>query len=227
MSPSDHPDSAVRRATLMAQARAAKGFMPDDEGLALYEAAVRAGRSAPPATLVEIGAWCGKSTVYLGARGRGHRSDPVQPRPPPRFGGEPAGWEHHDLEVVDPAPGASTPCRSGGAPWSTPNSAAASSAWSGPSAAVASQWSTPARAVLHRRRPRRRAGLGRLPRLGPTGRRWADGWPSTTCSPTPLTAGDRPTSCGARLWSPGEFAEDGECGSLRVLRRVAPADGAR
>jgi hypothetical protein len=44
--------------------------MPDDEGEALLAAAVRAGRSfggpGPEGPVfVEIGAWCGKSTVYL------------------------------------------------------------------------------------------------------------------------------------------------------------------
>ena len=59
-----------RLEALLAHARATKGFMPDDEGLVLYRAAVRAGRRrhvARGATFVEIGAWCGKSTVYLGA----------------------------------------------------------------------------------------------------------------------------------------------------------------
>ena len=44
--------------------------MPDDEGEALVRAALRAGRAplvdAFPATFVEIGAWCGKSALYLG-----------------------------------------------------------------------------------------------------------------------------------------------------------------
>ena len=52
-------------------ARKTRGFMPDDEGEALLHAALRAGAtvlpsSAPP-TFVEIGAWCGKSSLYLGA----------------------------------------------------------------------------------------------------------------------------------------------------------------
>ena len=42
---SDQPPDP-RRTALLARARAAKGFMPDDEGLALYQAAVRAGRAA-------------------------------------------------------------------------------------------------------------------------------------------------------------------------------------
>ncbi|HTT86482.1 MAG TPA: class I SAM-dependent methyltransferase, partial [Acidimicrobiales bacterium] len=63
------PDAAARRRSLLDLARAAKGFMPDDEGRALHDAARRAALAAAPApaTLVEIGAWCGKSTIYLGA----------------------------------------------------------------------------------------------------------------------------------------------------------------
>ena len=76
--------------------------MPDDEGLALHEAGREAAATGP---LLEIGSYCGKSAVYLGAAARDgdtvlfsvdhHRgSDENQ-----------AGWEHHDSEVVDPATG--------------------------------------------------------------------------------------------------------------------------
>ena len=84
--------------------------MPDDEGLALLDAALRAGREGTGtagggASFVEIGAWCGKSTVYLGAAAEAtgavlfsldhhHGSEENQP-----------GWDHHDHEVVDPATG--------------------------------------------------------------------------------------------------------------------------
>src|SRR5438477_434667 len=76
--------------------------MPDDEGLALYEA----GRAAAPhGPLLEIGTYCGKSAVYLGAAAADtdsvlftvdhHRgSDENQ-----------AGWEHHDERLVDPRTG--------------------------------------------------------------------------------------------------------------------------
>jgi MMP 1-O-methyltransferase len=84
-------------ATLRAAAEAAIGFMPPDEGLALYDAAV----SAPAGPLVEIGSYCGKSAIYLGAaaRERGtilysidhHRgSEEHQP-----------GEEYHDPALVD------------------------------------------------------------------------------------------------------------------------------
>ena len=52
---------------LLAAARAAIGFMPEQEGLALYEAGIEAGRLG---TLLEIGSYCGKSAIYLGAAAR-------------------------------------------------------------------------------------------------------------------------------------------------------------
>lgn len=48
-------------------AGAAIGFMPEDEGLALYEAGLMAPAGLP---WVEIGSYCGKSAVYLGAAAR-------------------------------------------------------------------------------------------------------------------------------------------------------------
>jgi predicted O-methyltransferase YrrM len=89
-------------ARLLEVARAAKGFMPDDEGLAL-NAAGRDATSVGP--LLEVGSYCGKSAVYLGAAARAggtvlfsvdhHRGSEENQ----------AGWEHHDPEVVDPATG--------------------------------------------------------------------------------------------------------------------------
>jgi predicted O-methyltransferase YrrM len=49
---------------LLDAARNAIGFMPEDEGLALYEEALTAAASGP---LLEIGGYCGKSAIYLGA----------------------------------------------------------------------------------------------------------------------------------------------------------------
>lgn len=89
---------------LLGVARAAKGFMPDDEGLALHDAALVAA-TAVDAPMLEIGTYCGKSGVYLGAAARAagtvlftvdhHRGSEENQ----------AGWEHHDTEVVDPRTG--------------------------------------------------------------------------------------------------------------------------
>jgi len=94
----------VRSDDLLAFAATVKGFMPRAEGLALYNAALE---QAPvlPATWLEVGAWCGKSAVYLGAAAeqRGavlysldhhHGSDENQ-----------EGWEHFDPDLVDPFDG--------------------------------------------------------------------------------------------------------------------------
>ncbi len=82
----------------------AKGFMPLDEGLALYAAAAEAAAELG-LPLVEVGTYCGRSTILLAdaARAAGtvavtvdhHRgSEEQQP-----------GWEYHDPEVVDPETG--------------------------------------------------------------------------------------------------------------------------
>ncbi len=84
---------------LLEKARAAKGFMPEDEGLALYEAAAAVLLDAP---FLEIGSYCGKSAIYLGAA--------AQERAQTLFcvdhhrGSEEnqEGWEHHDSDLVDP-----------------------------------------------------------------------------------------------------------------------------
>jgi MMP 1-O-methyltransferase len=82
--------------------RATKGFMPEDEGDALYAAALDGGRVGP---LLEIGTYCGKSAVYLGAAAR-ERGTVVFTLDHHRGSEEnQAGWEHHDTEVVDPATG--------------------------------------------------------------------------------------------------------------------------
>src|SRR3954447_4304454 len=89
---------------VLAAFEAAKGFMPLDEGLALHAAAkeAAAGLGLP---LLEVGTYCGRSTILLAdaARGAGtvvvtvdhHRgSEEQQP-----------GWEYHDASLVDPFTG--------------------------------------------------------------------------------------------------------------------------
>ncbi|MPY98123.1 MAG: class I SAM-dependent methyltransferase [Actinophytocola sp.] len=90
-----HPD-------VLDHALRARGFLPTDEGLALHDAAREALGSG---VAVEIGSYCGKSTIFLAAAaartgGRvvtvdHHRgSEEHQP-----------GWEYHDPDLVDPHTG--------------------------------------------------------------------------------------------------------------------------
>src|SRR5262249_24934596 len=78
-------------------AEAARGFMPPPEGLALYRAAAA---YAPAGPVLEIGTYCGKSTIYLACAARQagqvmitvdhhHGSEENQP-----------GWEYHDPSLV-------------------------------------------------------------------------------------------------------------------------------
>jgi predicted O-methyltransferase YrrM len=86
---------------LRAHALAATGFMPPDEGDALYAAAVAAAVAVPGAPFVEIGSYCGRSTVWLGAAARvsavalfavdHHRGSEENQ----------AGWDFHDPTLVD------------------------------------------------------------------------------------------------------------------------------
>jgi predicted O-methyltransferase YrrM len=87
---------------LVQHARDAIGFMPDDEGLALHEAGVAGARVGP---LLEVGTYCGKSAIYLGAAAR--LGDTVLYTVDHHRGSEEnqAGWEHHDERLVDPRTG--------------------------------------------------------------------------------------------------------------------------
>ena len=72
--------------------------MPDDEGLALHDAAAGL---AVPGPLLEIGSYCGKSAVYLGAAAQG--DDRVVFALDHHRGSEEnqAGWEWHEPDLVD------------------------------------------------------------------------------------------------------------------------------
>ena len=86
----------------LALAAEVKGFMPLDEGRALYEVGLAAPESS---TWLEIGAWCGKSAVYLGAAA--HRRQCVLYSLDHHHGSEEnqRGWEYFDEELVDPVDG--------------------------------------------------------------------------------------------------------------------------
>jgi predicted O-methyltransferase YrrM len=95
------PPASALPPELAAVAARTKGFLPEDEAAALRAAAL----TAPGGTWLEVGTYCGKSTVHLGAAARAtgaalvtldhHRgSEENQP-----------GWEWHDASLVDPHTG--------------------------------------------------------------------------------------------------------------------------
>ncbi|MGA8850324.1 MAG: class I SAM-dependent methyltransferase [Aeromicrobium sp.] len=89
-------------ADLLEHAIAATGFMPEGEGQLLFQHAVE---RLPHGPALEVGTYCGKSAIYLGAAARiaggtiftvdHHRGSEENQ----------AGWEHHDTSLVDPQTG--------------------------------------------------------------------------------------------------------------------------
>jgi hypothetical protein len=213
---------------LLEAARRARGFMPDDEGEALFEAALYAGRTlvpdAVPTTFVEIGAWCGKSTVYLGAAAEltgavvfsidHHRGSEENQ----------AGWEYHEPDLVDQEAG-----RIDTLPHWRRTIAAARLESSvvgivGDSPTVAARWDRPLSFCFidggHGAEPAWADFKGWAPHVA------LGGWLAIhDVFPDPADGGRPPYELYCAALDSGEFTEEGACGSLRVLRRVAPPKG--
>ena len=81
-----------------ARAEAARGFMPADEGLALFD---HASACPVPGPFLEVGSYCGKSAIYLGsaARNGGRQLFAVDHH----RGSEEnqVGWDWHEPDLVD------------------------------------------------------------------------------------------------------------------------------
>ena len=207
-------DAGLRRI-----AETARGFMPTEEGLALYEAAIEV---AVPGPFLEIGTYCGKSAVYLGAaaRSKGRRlytvdhhrgSEELQP-----------GWEHHDPDLVDPSTGLIDTL-----PWfrRTMREAGLEDvviAIIGESSAVASEWGTDLALLFID------GGHGDEP-----AHRDYEGWAGHVAEggqllihdvfPDPADGGRPPFEIYRRALDSGEFEDVSAVGSLRVLTRVRRA----
>jgi MMP 1-O-methyltransferase len=207
---------------LLDAARAAEGFMPDDEGLALSAAGREAGRLGP---LLEIGTYCGKSAIYLGAAAR--EAATVLFTVDHHRGSEEnqAGWEHHDARLVDPRTG-----RMDTLPWfrRTIEDAGLEDvvvAVIGSSPTVARHWATPLGLVFvdggHALDVAQADYEGWSPNLVEGGLLvFHDVFED------PADGGQAPYEVWCRAVESGRFAPVSTTGSLRVLRRVADADGA-
>jgi predicted O-methyltransferase YrrM len=226
--PSDEALDTSRVQALIGAARTTRGFMPDDEGEALLLAALRAGRCAPhdasPVTFVEIGAWCGKSGLYIGAAAETtgavlfsidhHRGSEENQ----------AGWEHHEADLVDPDIDRIDTLLH----WRQAVTAAdlerSVVGIVGDSSTVAARWHQPLAFCFID------GGHGEEPA-------WADfrGWsPHVALGgwlaihdvfPDPADGGRPPYELYCAALDSGEYIDDGACGSLRVLRRVGPHVG--
>lgn len=197
--------------------------MPDEEGLAL-SAAGRAAAGTALGPLLEIGSYCGKSTLYLAAAARPagtvvfsvdhHRGSEENQ----------AGWEHHDASLVVPETGRidTLPCLR-----ATLERAAAEDvvvAVVGESSIVARYWRTPLAMVFID------GGHGSEPAWSDY-RCWA---PHLAAGgllaihdvfPDPADGGRPPYELWSAALASGGFAElaDVSRGSLRVAVRISPA----
>jgi MMP 1-O-methyltransferase len=198
---------------LRAVAEAARGFMPPDEGLALHDAA-----AAAPGPFLEVGTYCGKSAVYLGAAAR--EAGTVLFTVDHHRGSEEnqAGWEYHDADLVDAEIGVmdTLPCFR-----RTVHDAGLEDvvvAVVGESLTVARHWSTPLGFLFidggHGPEPAHADYDGWVPRLAVGGRLAIH-----DVFPDPADGGRPPYELYCRALDSGAFTEIGATGSLRVLHR--------
>ncbi|GDY28979.1 class I SAM-dependent methyltransferase [Gandjariella thermophila] len=214
-------DPAGPPADLLAAFQAATGFMPTDEGLAVYRAAVE---HLGTGVGVEIGTYCGKSTILLAAAAREtggqivtvdhHRgSEEHQP-----------GWEYHDPSLVDPAVGRLDTLGRFRRTLAAAGVEDHVVAVVGRSATVAAFWRTPLALLF--------VDGGHTDEAA---RADYDGWARWVAPggallihdvfPNPADGGQAPYRIYRRALSGGAFREVGAAGSLRVLERVGGEPG--
>ena len=200
-----------------AAAEAARGFMPPDEGLALHDAALGVPHGRSP--LLEIGAYCGKSTIYLGAAARA-RGTVVLSLDHHRGSEEnQAGWEHHEPDLVDLAVG-----KMDTLPWfrRTVHDAGLEGtvvAVVGDSPTVGALWRIPLSLLFidggHGPEPAHRDYETWVPWVEPEGLLAIH-----DVFPDPADGGRPPYEIYRRALDSGAFTEVGATGALRVLRRT-------
>ncbi|HEX9236067.1 MAG TPA: class I SAM-dependent methyltransferase [Actinomycetota bacterium] len=199
----------------------AQGFMPEDEGRELYRTALEYGRHGP---MVEIGTYCGLSTLYLAGAARQvggvvvtidhHRgSEEHQP-----------GWPYHDPSLVDPATGRIDTLPRFRATLESSGLEDFVVTVIGRSATVAAVWCTPAALVFidggHTDEAARADYEGWAPWVMPGGALVIH-----DVFPNPADGGQAPMRIWSRARDSGAFAERRAAGSLRVLERVGDGIG--
>ena len=191
------------------------GFMPADEGRALYDAAVRylAGGVG-----VEIGTYCAKSTVLLGAAAvhtggviytvdHHHGSEEHQP-----------GWEYHDTTLVDPVTGRFDTLPTARHTLDLAGLDDHVVAIVGKSTVVAKIWATPVQFLFidggHTEEAAQRDYDGWARWVAPGG-----GLVIHDVFPDPNDGGQAPFHIYRRALDSGDFTEVSATGSLRLLER--------
>ena len=195
--------------------------MPEDEGDALHAAAIEAGAAVPGAPFLEVGSYCGRSTIWLGAAARTcgttllavdhHRGSEENQ----------AGWEHHEPDLVDPVTGRMDTLPVFRRTVFDAGLEDVVIALVGLSPAVAAVWSTPLAFLFvdggHGVEPARADFAGWTPHVAPGGTLAIH-----DVFPDPAAGGRPPYE---EIYLPalatGRFEDRSATGSLRILTRVA------
>lgn len=222
-----HSDTDITQQTsdpcerLFALAEQVTGFLPADEGQALFDAA---SAYLDGGVGVEIGTYCGKSTVLLGAAAQRtgsvvytidhhHGSEEHQP-----------GWEYHDTTMVDPHTGLFDTLPTFRHTLDAINLPDNLVAVVGKSAVVARDWRTPLRMLFidggHSEQAAQQDFDGWARWVSPGGALLIH-----DVFPDPADGGRPPYLIYRRALDSGAFREVSMLGSLRVLERVSGAAG--
>lgn len=190
--------------------------MPEDEGLLLHRVARE---RLPHGPVLEVGTYCGKSAIYLGAAAREvggtvftvdhHRGSEENQ----------AGWEHHDASVVDPEFGLMDTLPTFRQTIARAGLEDQVVAVIGKSTTVSALWRTPLSMLFidggHAEEHAQNDYTG-----------WAT-WLATGASlvihdvfPDPADGGQPPYHVFLRALASGDFEEVEHLGSMRVLRRT-------
>jgi len=208
----------VMPAEQRAQAEAARGFMPADEGLALYSSAFDAPTDGP---WLEIGSYCGKSALYFGfaAQARNavlfaldhHRGSEENQ----------AGWEHHEPDLVDPAIGKMDTLPIFRRTVHDAGLEGTVVALVGESTTIAAHWNTPLSLLFidggHGHEPAHADYEHWVPKIAVGGLLLIH-----DVFPDPADGGRPPFEVWTRAMESGSFEQISHTGSLRTLRRASP-----
>ncbi|WP_046469967.1 class I SAM-dependent methyltransferase [Allosalinactinospora lopnorensis] len=196
-------------------AEAAKGFMPTDEGFALYEAALGYAGLGP---ILEIGTYCGKSTVFLGAAARQAGGTVVTVDHHHGSEEHQEGWEYHDPTMVNPATGRLDTLGGFRETMAAAGLEDDVIAIVGRSADVARLWNTPLGMLFvdggHTEQAAQADYAGWSPHVRPGGALVIH-----DVFPDPADGGRPPYNIYRRALDTGEFTEVRAVGSMRVLER--------
>lgn len=215
---------------LLDHALGARGFMPQEEGLLLFQEAARRLRHGPA---LEVGTWCGKSAVYLGAAARvaAHSGQPAQAAPvvftlDHHRGSEEnqPGWLYHDPSLVDTDAG-----RIDTLPFFRRTITQAGLedvvvAIVGSSPTVSAHWRTPLSLLFIDGGHTDEHVTGDYLGFG----RWVNNDASLVFHDVfehPQDGGQAPWRCYQRALSSGLWEETHHLGSMRILRRIAGEAG--